>query len=66
MFTGETWTATNMTRSLGRCPRAKRLRKGFTQENRKPTTLVVGLLVTGMATHMLLNEPINVAGWTRM
>ena len=59
MFIDETWTATNMTRSHGRCPKGKRLRMGFPHGHRKTTTLVAGLRTTGMVAPMVLDGPIN-------
>ena len=59
MFIDETWTATNMTRSHGRCRRGERLRMGFPHGHRKTTTLVAGLRTTGMVAPMVLDEPIN-------
>lgn len=59
MFIDETWTATNMTRSHGRCPRGERLRMGFPHGHRKTTTLVAGLRMTGMIAPMVLDGPIN-------
>ena len=59
MFIDETWTATNMTRSHGRCPKGERLRMGFPHGHRKTTTLVAGLRMTGMVAPMVLDGPIN-------
>ena len=59
MFIDETWTATNMTRSHGRCVRGERLRMGFPHGHRKTTTLVAGLRMTGMVAPMVLDGPIN-------
>ncbi len=59
MFIDETWTATNMTRSHGRCRRGERLRMGFPHGHRKTTTLVAGLRMTGMIAPMVLDGPIN-------
>lgn len=59
IFIDETWTATNMTRTHGRCPRGERLRMGFPHGHRKTTTLVAGLRMTGMAAPMVLDGPIN-------
>ena len=55
----QTWTATNMTRSHGRCARGERLRMGYPHGHRKTTTLVAGLRMTGMVAPMVLNGPIN-------
>lgn len=59
MFIDETWTATNMTPSHGRCPKRERLRMGFPHGHRKTTTLVAGLRMTGMVAPMVLDGPIN-------
>jgi hypothetical protein len=59
VFIDETWTATNMTRSHGRCPTGERLRMGFPNGHRKITTLVAGLRMTGMVAPMVLDGPIN-------
>ena len=57
MFLDETWTATNMTRSHGRCAKGERLRMGFPHGHRKTTTLVAGLRMTGMVAPMVLASP---------
>jgi transposase len=59
VFVDETWTATNMARSHGRCPRGTRLRMGFPHGHRKTTTLVAGLRLSGMVAPMVLDGPIN-------
>lgn len=59
MFIDETWTATNMTRSHGRCARGERLRMGYPHGHRKTTTLVAGLRMSGMVAPMVLDGPIN-------
>ncbi|MCI4592207.1 IS630 family transposase [Sphingobium sp. BYY-5] len=59
VFIDETWTATNMARSHGRCRRGERLRMGFPHGHRKTTTLVAGLRMTGMVAPMVLDGPIN-------
>ena len=59
MFIDETWTATNMTRSHGRCAKGERLRMGLPHGHRKTTTLVAGLRMTGMVAPMVLDGPIN-------
>ncbi len=59
VFIDETWTATNMTRSHGRCTRGERLRMGFPHGHRKTTTLVAALRMTGMVAPMVLDGPIN-------
>ncbi len=59
MFIDETWTATNMTRSHGRCRQGERLRMGHPHGHRKTTTLVAGLRMTGMVAPMVLDGPIN-------
>ena len=47
MFIDETWTATNMTRSHGRCARGERLRMGYPHGHRKTTTLVAPMVLDG-------------------
>jgi transposase len=59
VFIDETWTATNMTRSHGRCAKGERLRMGFPHGHRKTTTLVAGLRMSGMVAPMVLDGPIN-------
>lgn len=59
VFIDETWTATNMTRSHGRCRRGERLRMGWPHGHRKTTTLVAGLRRTGMVAPMVMDGPIN-------
>ena len=59
VFIDETSTATNMTRSHGRCAKGERLRMGFPHSHRKTTTLVAGLRMTGMVAPMVLDGPIN-------
>ncbi|MEM6943665.1 MAG: transposase, partial [Pseudomonadota bacterium] len=59
VFVDETWTATNMARSHGRCRRGKRLRMGVPHSHRKTTTFVAGLRLGGMVAPMVLDGPIN-------
>ena len=59
VFIDETWTATNMTRSHGRCRRGERLRMGYPHGHRKTTTLVAGLRKSGMVAPMVMDRPIN-------
>jgi transposase len=59
VFIDETWTATNMARTHGRCARGERLRMGFPHDHRKTTTLVAGLRLEGMVAPMVLDGPIN-------
>jgi transposase len=59
VFIDETWTATNMARSHGRCRKGERLRMGFPHGHRKTTTLVAGLRTSGMVAPMVLDGPIN-------
>ena len=59
VFIDETWTATNMARSHGRCAKGKRLRMGYPHGHRKTTTLVAGLRMTGMVAPMVIDGPIN-------
>ena len=47
VFIDETWTATNMARTHGRCRRGERLRMGFPHGHRKTTTLIAGLRLDG-------------------
>ena len=63
VFIDETWTATNMTRSHGRCARGERLPMGFPHGHRKTTTLVAGLRMTGMVAPMVLDGPMNRAAF---
>ena len=59
VFIDETWTATNMARTHGRCTRGERLRMGFPHGHRKTTTLVAGLRNTGMVAPLVIDGPIN-------
>ena len=59
VFIDETWTATNMARTHGRCAKGQRLRMGFPHGHRKTTTLVAGLRLSGMVAPMVLDGPIN-------
>jgi len=59
VFIDETWTATTMARTHGRCARGERLRMGFPHGHRKTTTLVAGLRLDGMVAPMVLDGPIN-------
>jgi len=59
VFIDETWTATNMTRSHGRCRRGERLRMGLPHGHRKTTTLLAGLRTSGMVAPMVLDGPVN-------
>lgn len=59
VFVDETWTATNMARTHGRCRKGERLRMGFPHGHRKTTTLVAGLRLDGMVAPMVLDGPIN-------
>jgi transposase len=59
VFIDETWTATNMTRSHGRCRKGQRLRMGFPHGHRKTTTFVAGLRRSGMIAPMVIAGPIN-------
>jgi hypothetical protein len=59
VFIDETWTATNMARTHGRCRKGERLRMGFPHGHRKTTTLVAGLRQSGMVAPMVLDGPIN-------
>jgi transposase len=59
VFIDETWCATNMARTHGRCRKGERLRMGFPHGHRKTTTLVAGLRLDGMVAPMVLDGPIN-------
>ncbi len=59
VFIDETWTATNMARTHGRCNKGERLRMGFPHGHRKTTTLVAGLRNTGMVAPLVIDGPIN-------
>jgi transposase len=59
VFIDETWTATNMTRSHGRCRKGERLHMGYPHGHRKTTTLVAGLRKSGMVAPMVMDGPIN-------
>ncbi|KAB2729707.1 IS630 family transposase [Brucella intermedia] len=59
VFIDETWTATNMARTHGRCLKGERLRMGFPHGHRKTTTLVAGLRNTGMVPPLVIDGPIN-------
>ena len=59
VFIDETWTATNMARSHGRCAKGERLRMGYPHGHRKTTTLLAGLRMTGMVAPMVLDRPVN-------
>jgi transposase len=59
VFVDETWTATNMARTRGRCPRGERLRSPVPHGHWKTTTLVAGLRLSGIAAPFVLDGPIN-------
>lgn len=59
IFLDETWTATNMARTHGRCPRGQRLRCAVPHGHWKTTTFVAGLRLTGVAAPFVLDGPIN-------
>ncbi len=59
VFIDETWTATNMARTHGRCLKGERLRMGFPHGHRKTTTLVAGLRNSGMVAPLVIDGPIN-------
>lgn len=59
IFIDETWTATNMARTHGRCLRGQRLRSPVPHGHWKTTTLVAGLRLTGIAAPFVLDGPIN-------
>ncbi|GAB4303801.1 MAG: hypothetical protein Kow0058_17620 [Roseovarius sp.] len=55
----ETCSATNMTRSHGRCRRAERLRMAFPHGERKTTAWTAGLRKIGIVAPTTLDGPIN-------
>jgi len=59
VFIDETWTATNMARTHGRCVRGERLRMAVPHGHRKTTTLIAGLRLDGMVAPMVLDGPVN-------
>ena len=59
VFLDETWTATNMARTRGRCTRGERLHSGVPHGHWKTTTLVAGLRLSGIAAPFVLDGPIN-------
>ena len=59
MFLDETWTATNMARTRGRCPRGERLRSPVPHGHWETTTLVAGLRLSGIAAPSVIDGPIN-------
>ena len=59
VFIDETWTATNMARTHGRCPRGERLRESVPHGHRKTTTFVAGLRTDGMIAPLTLDGPFN-------
>jgi transposase len=61
VFIDETWATTNMAPRYGWAPRGERLRAGVPLGNRKRTTFVAGLRLTGMTAPMVLDGSINSA-----
>jgi transposase len=59
VFIDETWTATNMARTRGRCARGERLRSSVPHGHWRTTTLVAGLHLSGIAAPFVLDGPIN-------
>lgn len=59
VFIDETWTATNMARTRGRCARGERLRSAVPHGHWKTTTFVAGLRLSGIAAPFVLDGPIN-------
>ena len=59
VFLDETWTATNMARTRGRCARGERLRSPVPHGHWKTTTFVAGLRLSGIAVPFVLDGPIN-------
>ena len=60
VFLDETWTATNMARTRGRCPRGERLRSPVPQGHWKTTTLVAALRSTATP-----SRPTSTGCWCR-
>jgi transposase len=61
VFVDETWASTNMAPRYGWAPRGERLRAGIPLGNRKRTTFVAGLRLTGMMAPLTLDGSINAA-----
>ena len=59
VFLDETWTATNMARTRGRCARGERLRSPVPHGHWKTTTFVAGLRLSGISAPFVLDGPIN-------
>ncbi len=59
VFLDETWTATNMARTRGRCARGGRLRAPIPHGHWKTTTFVAGLRPSGISAPFVLDGPIN-------
>jgi transposase len=59
VFIDETWATTNMAPRYDWSPRGERLRAGAPLGNRKKTTFVAGLRLTGMTAPMALDGSIN-------
>ena len=59
IFIDETWTATNMARTRGRCARGERLRAPIPHGHWKTTTFVAGLRLSGISAPFVLDGPIN-------
>ncbi len=63
VFLDETWTSTNVARTLGRCARGERLRAAVPRGHRKTTTFVAGLRVGGIAAPFVVGGAINRAAF---
>lgn len=61
-FIDENWTATNIIRIHGCCPKGERLRMGYRNGQCKTTTLVVDPRMTSIVAPMVLDGPIK-GGW---
>ena len=59
VFLDETWTATNMARTRGRCARGARLGSPQPPGHWKTTPRVAGLRLSGIAAPFVLDGPIN-------
>ena len=59
VFVDESFATTNMARRYGRAPRGVRLRAPIPHGNRKKTTLVAGLRLSGVSAARMLDGSIN-------
>ena len=59
MFIDETWTATNMTRSHGRCAKGERLKAAIPWGHWKTTAFLAGFCHDGVIAPLVLDGPID-------